>query len=117
MKVLVQPAINIWVGLPSDGSYTGRFQALGGSRYAGHVSAPTSAVLGGYVGASTDTGHSGNGMDGSFGMLSPGVPNTQLQIDFAYRSEHMMAVVAKQARPGLPDPHLLVVLLGHQLVV
>ena len=94
VKVLVQPAINIWVGLPMDGSWNGRFQAMGGGGYAGQVSAPLPAVQAGYVGSTTDTGHKGG--DGSFGMLRPGVPNTQLQDDFAYRSEHMMAVVAKQ---------------------
>ena len=30
VKVLAMPAINIWVGLPSDGSYNDRFMALGG---------------------------------------------------------------------------------------
>ena len=94
VKVLVQPAINIWVGLPSDGSYNGRLQALGGGGYAGSVREPTTAIIDGYVGASTDTGHRGS--DGSFGMLRPGVPNTPLQVDFAYRSEHLLAVVGKQ---------------------
>lgn len=78
VKVLVQPAINIWVGLPSDGSYNGRFVALGGGGFVGSVGAPTKAVQRGYAGATTDTGHKGS--SGSFGMLSPGVPNVQLQI-------------------------------------
>ena len=82
IKVLVTPAINIWVGLPGAESYNGRFMALGGGGYAGVVSAPVQAVLAGYAGATTDTGHQGS--SGSFGMLSPGVPNTQLQVDFAY---------------------------------
>ena len=94
VKVLVQPAINVWVGLPSDGSYNGKFQAMGGGGYAGTVRAPTPAVLAGFVGAETDTGHVGG--SGTFGMLRPGVPNVGLQEDFAYRSEHMMAVVSKQ---------------------
>ena len=98
VKVLVEPAINIWVGLPSDGSYNGRFMAVGGGGFAGSVStADLSPMLPlGYACSATDTGHVGGALNGSFGMLSPGVPNTQLQIDFGWRSEHMMAVVSKQ---------------------
>jgi Tannase and feruloyl esterase len=94
VKVLVPQAIHIWVGLPMDAKWNGRWQSLGGGGYAGSVSAPTSAVLRGFAGATTDTGHTGG--DGSFGMLAPGVPNIPLQIDFAYRSEHLMAVIGKQ---------------------
>jgi hypothetical protein len=101
VKVLVPEAINIWVGLPND--WNGRWQSLGGGGYAGSVAAPVAAVNGGYAGATTDTGHTGS--DGSFGCVNncagnsasnPGMPNTQLQIDFAYRSEHLMAVIGKQ---------------------
>lgn len=94
VKVQVPTAINIWVGLPMGGAWNGRWQSLGGGGYAGSVSAPTAAVLDGYAGATTDTGHSGG--DGSFGMLAPGQPNVPLQVDFAYRSEHLMAVLGKQ---------------------
>jgi hypothetical protein len=76
VKVLVQPAINIWVGLPSE--WNQKFQALGGGGYAGRVVVPTAAVLGGFVGATTDTGHEGG--SGTFGMLRPGVPNVGLQV-------------------------------------
>lgn len=101
VKVLVPQAINIWVGLP-DG-WNGRWQSLGGGGYVGSVSAPASAVNGGYAGATTDTGHAG--FDGRFGCVNncvgnsasnPGQPNIPLQIDFAYRSEHLMAVIGKQ---------------------
>jgi hypothetical protein len=68
----------------------------------GSVGEPTGAVTAGYAGATTDTGHVGS--SGSFGMLRPGVPDTQLQTDFGWRSEHMMAVV------GLP-PYLPACLL------
>ena len=88
------PAINIWVGLPADGSYNNRFMALGGGGFVGSVSAPTQAVKSGFAGATTDTGHKGS--TGSFGMLAPGEPNLELQTDFGWRSEHMMAVVSKQ---------------------
>jgi hypothetical protein len=103
VKVHVPTQINIWVGLPMDGKWNGRWQSVGGGGYVGGVAAPTSALLDGYAAAATDTGHVGGRpdlpvplLDGSFGMLNPGVPNTQLQIDFAYRSEHLMAVVGKQ---------------------
>jgi hypothetical protein len=103
VKVLVPKAIHIWVGLPMDGKWNGRWQSLGGGGYAGSNALPTAAVLGGYAGATTDTGHLGGRpdlpippLDGSFGMLSPGKPNVPLQIDFAYRSEHLMAVIGKQ---------------------
>eukprot|EP01052_Picozoa_sp_SAG31_P035562 SAG31_NODE_4309_length_3368_cov_1.627523_2_plen_372_part_00 len=105
VDVLVKPAIYIDVGLPSDGSWNGRFVASGGSGYVGHIHLGAGSMFKGYVGAETDTGHEANtteypGMggisDGQFGMLRPGVPNTQAQVDFAYRSEHMMAVVSKQ---------------------
>src|SRR5262249_31633632 len=74
--------------------WNGRLQSQGGGGYAGSVAAATNAVLAGYVGITTDTGHVGS--DGSFGMLEAGRPNTALQIDFAYRSEHLMAVIGKQ---------------------
>ena len=94
VKVLVLPAINIWVGLPADGSYNNRFMAEGGGGFAGSVSTPVGAVSNGYAGATTDTGHAGS--SGSFGMLKPGVPNMPGRVDFGWRSEHMMAVVSKQ---------------------
>jgi pimeloyl-ACP methyl ester carboxylesterase len=95
VKVIVPEAINIWVGLPMDGRWNGKLQSIGGGGYAGNVVVPTAAILGGFVGVSTDTGHS-SAAGGSFGMLSPGQPNTQLQIDFAHRSEHLMSVIGRQ---------------------
>ena len=103
VKVLVPQAINIWVGLPT--TWNGRWQSLGGGGYAGTVSVPTSAVDTGYAGATTDTGHGLGGFDGSFGCVNscvgnnaanPGSPNVPLQVDFAYRSIHLMAVLGKQ---------------------
>jgi Tannase and feruloyl esterase. len=41
-------------------------------------------------------------------MLSVGQPNTPLQIDFAYRSEHLMSVIGRQlaqAFYGRPPAH------------
>ena len=115
VKVLVPQAINIWVGLPMGGAWNGRWQSVGGGGYAGTVMAPTAAVKAGYAASATDTGHTGGrpdlpfaGGDGHFGMLEPGKPNTPLQVDFAYRSEHLMAVIGKQlvkAFYGEPPKH------------
>ena len=95
VKVLVPQAINLWIGLPMDSKWNGKLQSVGGGGYAGVVAVPTAAILGGFVGVSTDTGHSAQA-GGSFGLLSPGKPNTPLQIDFAYRSEHLMSVIGRQ---------------------
>lgn len=97
VKVLVPQAVNIWVGLPMDGKWNGRWQSVGGGVYAGQVSVPTAPLRDGFAGATTDTGHSTNAMDGKFGMLEPGKPNEALQIDFAYRSEHLMAVLGNSS--------------------
>jgi hypothetical protein len=50
VKVLVPPAINIWVGLPTGGNWNGRLQSEGGGGYRGSVgirparSAPATSV-------------------------------------------------------------------------
>ena len=105
VKVLVPEAINIWVGLPMEGKWNQRLQSEGGGVYCGFVNVPASMAEG-YVGITTDTGHVGYVppgfppffamLDGSFAMLSEGVPNIPLQIDFSYRSEHLMSVIGKQ---------------------
>ena len=103
VKLLVKPAINIWVGLPMGGNWNGRLQSEGGGGYAGSVGVPTGSISTGYVGVQTDTGHTGG--SGTFGCLndcagatqaSPGSMDKQRQTDFAYRSEHLMAVLGKQ---------------------
>ena len=103
VKVLVPPAINIWVGLPMGDKWNGRLQSEGGGGYAGSVGVPTGSINGGYVGVQTDTGHTGG--SGTFGCVNdcvgntaanPGQQDVQRQIDFAYRSEHEMAVIGKQ---------------------
>ncbi len=116
VKVTVPQAIHIWVGLPTGGTWNGRWQSLGGGVYAGtaNLAVPTSALVDGYAGATTDTGHAGGPprfppflsfLDGSFGCVNncagnsaanPGKPDIALQTDFAARSEHMMAVIGKQ---------------------
>ena len=99
VKMVVSQAINIWVGLPMDGTWNGRWQSVGGGVYAGTVNVPAEALRAGYAAATTDTGHEGGrsgALNGSFGMLRPGAPDIALQKDFAFRSEHLMAVLGKQ---------------------
>ncbi|WP_083918129.1 tannase/feruloyl esterase family alpha/beta hydrolase [Methylosarcina fibrata] len=92
----VSQGINIWVSLPTKEKWNGRMQSEGGSVYGGASTPPTS-MSSGYVGITTDTGHSGFFLSGSFGMLpSGGGPNIPVQIDFAYRSVHLMSVIGKQ---------------------
>lgn len=95
VKVKVEPQVNIWVAMPET-QWNGRFRAEGGGVYAGVVSVAADSVRQGFVGVQTDTGHSGSPLSGAFGMLEPGLPDTQLQTDFAHRAIHLMAVVGKQ---------------------
>lgn len=97
VKLKVDAAVNIWVALPSS-DWNGRFRAEGNGVYAGdsQLGVAADSVRQGFVGARTDTGHTGFFLSGAFGMLEPGRPNTPAQIDFAYRSQHLMAVVGKQ---------------------
>ena len=95
VKVKVDPQVNIWVAMPTS-AWNGRLRSEGGGVYAGSVGVAADSVRQGFAGVQTDTGHSGFFLSGAFGMLSPGVPNTQLQMDFAHRSEHLMAVIGKQ---------------------
>ena len=94
VKVKVDPQINIWVTLPTS-AWNGRLRSEGGGGYAGSVGVAADSVRQGFAGVQTDTGHPA-AVGGAFGMASVGVPNAQLQVDFAYRSEHLMAVIGKQ---------------------
>ena len=86
--------IKIEVWLPAAG-WNGKFQAVGNGGWAGVISyggarGLASALRSGYATASTDTGHTGTGDDGSFAMNHP-----EKLIDFGYRAVHEMTVQAK----------------------
>jgi pimeloyl-ACP methyl ester carboxylesterase len=104
VKVKVDPQVNIWVSLPMS-AWNGRFRAEGNGVFAGdsQLGPAVDSVRQGFVGTKTDTGHTGFFLSGAFGMLAPGQPNTQLQTDFAYRSEHLMAVIGKQVAKAFYD--------------
>src|SRR5438034_1099568 len=83
--------IKVEVWLPLAG-WNGKFQAVGNGGWAGTITyaAMASALQRGYATASTDTGHAGNGGDGSFALNHP-----EKVVDFAYRAVHEMTVQAK----------------------
>ena len=97
IKVKVDPQISIWVSLPTA-AWNGRLRAEGNGGYAGdsQLAPAVDSVRQGFAGVKTDTGHPGFALSGAFGMEFPGKANTQLQTDFAHRSEHLMAVIGKQ---------------------
>ena len=81
--------IKVEVWLPVTG-WNGKYQAVGNGAWQGSIgyAAMAEALRRGYATSSTDTGHVGG--SASFGMGHP-----EKVIDFAYRSEHEMAVTSK----------------------
>lgn len=96
VKVKVDPAINIHVAMPADGTWNGRFRSEGGGLFQGSVSPALGSVGEGFVGVTTDTGHQDNPMSGKFALLPSGESDVQAKEDFAYRSIHLMSVIGKQ---------------------
>ena len=115
VRITVSPQINIEVWLPSPERWNHRFQAVGGSVYAGRISYSTLAmavtgdeVTGQFATASTDTGHPAvgttNGQGGANRAQGGGgfalnsnthTLNDELIVDFASRSLHEMTLKAK----------------------
>jgi hypothetical protein len=97
--------INIGIGLPlsptdggtggSDGAWNQRIQDLGGGGYAGSVGPVTPATDTGYVGSSTDTGHSASA-GGTFALNPDNTLNWGLIRDFAFNGIHQQAVWTKK---------------------
>jgi len=81
--------IKVEVWLPSAG-WNGKLQSVGNGAWAGVLPYPAlaQAILDGYVGAGTDTGHVGN-----TATFVPGHP--EKMIDYGYRAVHEMTVAAK----------------------
>lgn len=92
--------IRVRVGLPLSivdggvggvqGAWSGKQRDLGGGGYAGSVGGVTAATNGGYVGTSTDTGHSTPG--GSFALNPDRTLNWGLIKDFAQDGIHAQRV-------------------------
>ncbi len=83
--------IKIEVWLPVEG-WNGKFQGVGNGGWTGSITYPAlmAALQKGYASASTDTGHAGNPVDGSFALGHP-----EKVTDFGYRAVHEMTVKAK----------------------
>jgi feruloyl esterase len=82
--------IKVEVWMPS-GNWNGRFVGVGNGGW-GSISylAMAESLARGYAVASTDTGHTGSGADGSFALGHP-----EKLIDFGYRAVHEMTAAAK----------------------
>jgi len=111
VDLTVAPAVRIVVGMPLKG-WNGRLRSEGNGVYAGGTPVVAQdSVRQGFAGVTTDTGHPTSSVDGSFGMITntDGTtgPNTQLQADFAYRSEHLMAYMGKQVVKAFYDQDAL----------
>ena len=83
--------IKIEVWLPVEG-WNGKFQGVGNGGWTGSITYPAlmEALQKGYASASTDTGHAGNPLDGSFALGHP-----EKVTDFGYRAVHEMTVKGK----------------------
>jgi feruloyl esterase len=81
--------INVEVWLPVE-NWNNKYQAVGNGGWAGSINhaAMADALARGYAASSTDTGHAG-----ATAEFAPGHP--EKLIDYAYRSEHEMAVASK----------------------
>jgi Tannase and feruloyl esterase len=89
VKPTADSDIKIEVWMPASG-WNGKFEAVGNGGWAGTIGYPAmaQALARGYATTSTDTGHSTPGAGFAFG-------HPEKLIDYAYRSEHEMAVKAK----------------------
>ncbi len=83
--------VEIW--LPRSG-WNGRYVGIGNGIWAGQLSYSQLAdpLSRGYAVATTDTGHTGNGLTADFAVGHP-----EKLVDFGYRAVHEMTVAAKQA--------------------
>ncbi|MEV0431363.1 tannase/feruloyl esterase family alpha/beta hydrolase [Micromonospora sp. NPDC050495] len=77
------------VGLPTKWNRDLYFQGVGG--LAGSIGSLDLGLQRGYASASTDTGHTGGGADGTWAYNNP-----TKRLDYAYRATHVVTVAAKQ---------------------
>lgn len=87
---VVAPSVRFEVRLPD--AWNGKFQGVGNGALAGFINTTgmEAALARGYATASTDTGHVGSPLDGSWALGRP-----DLIVDFGHRGIHVMTVAAK----------------------
>jgi hypothetical protein len=85
--------IKVEVWLPTSG-WNGKFVGIGNGIWAGQLSYSQlgDPLKRGYAVATTDTGHTGNGLTGEFAVGHP-----EKLVDFGHRAVHEMVVTAKRA--------------------
>lgn len=95
VKATIAPAIGVEVALPQQ-QWTQRFLQVGCGGLCGNINLSLSnasgcvpAMNGEFTVAATDMGHSGSMMDGSW------AEDPQKRIDFAYRANHLTALLTK----------------------
>jgi feruloyl esterase len=81
-------SIRFAVQLPSN--WNGKLYHQGGGGYVGTIPVADTGLQLGYATAATDTGHTGNALDGTWALN-----NDQARIDFGYRAIHVTTEVAK----------------------
>jgi feruloyl esterase len=83
--------IKIEVWMPVSG-WNGKFEGVGNGGWSGNIaySSLAAQLARGYATASTDTGHAGSAVDGSFALGHP-----EKLVDFGFRAVHEMTVTAK----------------------
>jgi feruloyl esterase len=89
--------IKVVIWLPAK-DWNGKFVGIGNGIWAGQLSISqlVQPLSRGYATATTDTGHTGNGMSGEFAVGHP-----EKLVDFGHRAVHEMTVAAKKAIKAL----------------
>ncbi len=98
----VETVILFEVALPTS-TWNGRFFFAGGGGYNGNIPSLDHALARGYAVTATDTGHRGEHWDASALLNNP-----QVQLNYAYRGQHLVTAIAKQvveAYYGEPAEH------------
>jgi len=85
-------SIKVEVWLPAEG-WNGKYVGIGNGIWAGQFSLSqlASPLSRGFAAATTDTGHSGNGLTAEWAVGHP-----EKLVDFGHRAVHLMTVTAKQ---------------------
>ncbi len=82
--------VNFQVKLPS--AWNGKFYMAGGGGFAGSFSNTDKALSAGYATVSTDTGHTGSSLDGTWALN-----NRPALVDFGYRAVNVSTIAGKAA--------------------